>query len=83
MDLQMPVMDGITATRELCERYPERRRPQIIGMTANAVAEDRTAAMDAGMRDYIVKPITPDAVIAALKRCTPLAPRPIPPPRDR
>ncbi|MEK6806409.1 MAG: response regulator [Pseudomonadota bacterium] len=69
MDVQMPVMDGLEATRTLCKRFPPDRRPRIVGMTANAMAEDRHEGERAGMQDYVVKPVTAEALVAALKRC--------------
>ena len=69
MDVQMPVMDGLTATGELCKRYPAERRPRIVGMTADALAEDRRVAELSGMDDYLIKPVTPEALATALKRC--------------
>ena len=73
MDVQMPIMDGLDATREICRRYQSGKRPRIIGMSANVAVEDRNEALQAGMEDYIAKPVTPDAVIAALKQCTRLS----------
>ena len=71
MDVQMPVMDGLTATRELCRRYAPGERPRIIGMTANATQEDRRQCVRAGMDDYLSKPVQPEQLAAALQR-TPL-----------
>jgi CheY-like chemotaxis protein len=73
MDVQMPELDGLEATRRIVERWPARLRPRIIAMTANAMTEDRDACFDAGMDDYLAKPIQPDDLAAALARSRPLA----------
>lgn len=57
MDIQMPVMNGLEATKVICERYPEHERPKIIAITANAMAGDRERYLNAGMVDYLPKPI--------------------------
>lgn len=57
MDVQMPEMDGLEATRRLVRKYPPSQRPKIIAMTANAMKEDKEACLDAGMDDYISKPV--------------------------
>lgn len=58
MDIQMPGMDGLTATREIARLYPESTVP-IIAMTANVFDEGRTEAREAGMVDFIPKPVNP------------------------
>ena len=58
MDVQMPIMDGLTATRFIRESTTSDTLP-IIAMTANALPEDREACLDAGMNDYLAKPIKP------------------------
>jgi CheY-like chemotaxis protein/nitrogen-specific signal transduction histidine kinase/HPt (histidine-containing phosphotransfer) domain-containing protein len=73
MDVQMPELDGLDATREICERWPEQARPHIVAMTANALPEDREACFAAGMNDYVAKPIRAEELVAALKRAKPLA----------
>jgi CheY-like chemotaxis protein len=70
MDVQMPELDGLDASRRISERWPE-TRPRIIAMTANALPEDREACFAAGMDDYVAKPIRPDVLAGALKRVRP------------
>jgi two-component system sensor histidine kinase/response regulator len=67
MDVQMPVMDGLIATREIRALHGRSAMP-IIAMTANAMAEDRERCLAAGMDDYITKPIDPDAMFAILRK---------------
>jgi signal transduction histidine kinase/DNA-binding response OmpR family regulator len=57
MDIQMPVMNGMEATKVICDRYPENERPKIIAITANAMTGDRERYLNAGMVDYLPKPI--------------------------
>ncbi len=72
MDVQMPELDGLDASRRICEQWPPESRPHIIAMTANALPEDREACFSAGMNDYVAKPIRADELAAALKRVRPL-----------
>ena len=67
MDVQMPVMDGLQATRAI-RRLPNGLRLPIIALTANAMLEDRQMCLDAGMNDYISKPIEPAALKRVLER---------------
>jgi len=67
MDLQMPEMDGFTATRRLRAR-PELQGLPIIAMTAHALVEERQRCLEAGMNDHVSKPIEPDALFATLMR---------------
>ncbi|WP_445304576.1 PAS domain S-box protein [Microcoleus sp. S13C4] len=71
MDVQMPEMDGLEATRRIGEEWPAHARPRIIAMTANAMQGDRELCLDAGMNDYISKPIRVEALIQALSQCQP------------
>jgi two-component system sensor histidine kinase/response regulator len=59
MDVQMPVMDGLEATRQIRSLLTPEQRPYIAAMTANALKEDRALCLNAGMDDYISKPIRP------------------------
>ncbi|HET8776482.1 MAG TPA: GAF domain-containing protein, partial [Candidatus Limnocylindria bacterium] len=72
MDVQMPELDGLGATREIRARWPD-RAVRIVAMTANALAGDREACLAAGMDDYIAKPIRPPELAAALSRANPVA----------
>jgi PAS domain S-box-containing protein len=65
MDVQMPELDGLEATRRIRAAAPA-HRPWIVAMTANAMEGDREACLAAGMDDYVSKPIRPDALAAAL-----------------
>jgi signal transduction histidine kinase/CheY-like chemotaxis protein len=65
MDMQMPVMGGIEATRAI-RSDPRFRTLPIIAMTANAMAADREKCMEAGMNDHVAKPIDPDELFSAL-----------------
>ncbi len=67
MDCQMPVMDGFEATAHIRAKDAEGRVP-IVAMTANAMPEDRQRCLDAGMDDYITKPVQPDTLYAAVER---------------
>jgi CheY-like chemotaxis protein len=71
MDVQMPEMDGLEATRALTRRMPPARRPRIVAMTANAMEGDREMCIAAGMDDYISKPIRPDKLAEALLQVRP------------
>jgi signal transduction histidine kinase/HAMP domain-containing protein/ActR/RegA family two-component response regulator len=66
MDVQMPEMDGLEATRALVDRVPANDRPWIVAMTANAMDGDRERCLEAGMNDYISKPIRVEELVAAV-----------------
>ena len=73
MDVQMPEMDGLEATRFIAREWPHQQRPRIIAMTANAMKEDREVCLAAGMDDYVSKPIRVETLVRALSKCQPLA----------
>jgi CheY-like chemotaxis protein len=69
MDVQMPEMDGLEASRQIVAEQPDRaKRPWIIALTANAVQGDRELCLAAGMNDYISKPINREQLADALAR---------------
>ncbi len=69
MDIQMPEKDGIEATREIRERLPEHEQPIIVATTAFARSSDREMCLDAGMQDFISKPLRLQEVDRILKEC--------------
>ena len=73
MDVQMPEMDGLEASRAICARWAVSERPRIIAMTAEAMQGDRDKCLAAGMDDYMVKPVTLDRLAAVLAKCRSLA----------
>ncbi len=69
MDVHMPGMDGLEATRRIrCHRT--HHDIPVIALTANAMAEDRSRCLDAGMNDFLTKPMTPDALYEAIRKWT-------------
>lgn len=68
MDLQMPIMDGIEATRRIREKFPAETGPVIIAMTANVMNDIQLRCQEAGMNDYISKPVKMDGVRQIIAR---------------
>ena len=66
MDVQMPEMDGLEASKQITTRWSAEERPRIVAMTANAMQGDREMCIAAGMDDYLTKPIRVDALVQAL-----------------
>jgi len=71
MDVQMPEMDGLEASRRITARWPAWQRPRIVAMTANAMQGDREQCLAAGMDDYLTKPIRVEQLVGALRLTTP------------
>jgi CheY-like chemotaxis protein len=68
MDVQMPEMDGLDAARQITARWSPAERPRIVAMTANAMQGDREMCLEAGMDDYLTKPIQVDRLSEALRQ---------------
>ncbi|MBE7383614.1 MAG: response regulator [Leptolyngbya sp. SIO1E4] len=68
MDVHMPEMDGLAATRKICQQW-QTQRPRIVAMTANAMQGDRERCLESGMDDYISKPIRVHELVQALEQC--------------
>lgn len=66
MDIQMPEMDGLTATRQIRAELPTHRQPRIVAMTASVLIDDRAACRRAGMDSYLPKPVRQQELIAVL-----------------
>jgi GAF domain-containing protein/DNA-binding response OmpR family regulator len=71
MDVQMPEMDGLEASRRITAKWQAHQRPRIVAMTANAMQGDREECLAAGMDDYVTKPIRVEALVAALMQARP------------
>ena len=70
MDIQMPEMDGLSATRMIRKDYGPRELP-IVAMTAHAMSGDKEISLQAGMNDHVTKPIDPELIVEVLKRWIP------------
>jgi len=75
MDMQMPELDGLAATRRIRAELPAERQPRIVAVTANAMKGDRERCLEAGMDDYVSKPLRKEDLEAALQRAGLLARR--------
>ncbi len=83
LDIQMPVMDGLTAAREICRLQPvPATRPKLVAITANALPGDRETCLAAGIDEYLTKPVLPAQIEACLLQLFAAAPitAPVPPP---
>jgi signal transduction histidine kinase/DNA-binding LytR/AlgR family response regulator len=77
LDVQMPDMDGLETARQICKRWPIEKRPCMIAMTGNALMGDREKCLDAGMDDYITKPVRVAELQQAIERWGPTRARKI------
>ena len=80
MDVQMPEVDGLEATRRIRSEFPPQWQPWIVAMTANVLQDQREACMAAGMDDFVRKPVAFADLRAALARCGGGKPAPEPEP---
>ena len=71
MDVQMPEMDGLSATRSICQQWSYAKRPRIVAMTANAMQGDQEECLEAGMDGYMSKPIRTEELFRAIKAAFP------------
>ena len=76
MDVQMPVVDGVTATVEIRSRVPADRQPVICGLTAHATTDYRDVCLRAGMNGWLTKPLVPEKLRELIAE---LSARPVPP----
>ncbi|MDH5561444.1 MAG: ATP-binding protein [Deltaproteobacteria bacterium] len=68
MDIQMPEMDGLEATKQILQNIPDHRKPRIIAMTANVLPEDKLSYLELGMDDFLGKPVLPETIQAMLEK---------------
>lgn len=74
MDLQMPELDGLDATRQILAEHAPGRRPRIVALTANAFEDDRIECLAAGMSDHLGKPLQKERLESALLRASRISP---------
>ena len=72
MDIQMPEMDGLTATQHIKQGWTLETQPWIIALTASAMWGERDRCLESGMNDYLVKPIRIAELMQTLRRCQPI-----------
>jgi len=72
MDLHMPEMDGLAATRVINSEWPREHRPRVIAMTASVMMEDHKACEEVGMEDFISKPVRVPELVRALSNSHPI-----------
>jgi len=77
MDVQMPVMDGLEATRRI-RADPALKETLVVAMTANAGVDDRTRCLEAGMNEFLAKPVVPELLAATIARCLGRTTAPVP-----
>jgi CheY-like chemotaxis protein len=68
MDVEMPGMNGLAATRAIREQEPESRRIPIVGLTAHTAAEDHDRCLEAGMNECLVKPVDLNRLVETIRR---------------
>lgn len=69
MDVQMPEMDGLQAATHIREAWPEHRRPRVVALSAGVLAEERRQCLEAGMHEFLGKPLVLADLVAVLQRC--------------
>ena len=80
MDIKMPVLDGLQATRKIIEQVPKSERPLIVALTAHVMVHQRETCLASGMDDFLAKPLRLQDLHAALNRWARMIHRPISPP---